>query len=464
MTTSREYNTSRRDAGLPLVRFDLRRLDAEDILDLRHAYEALYEISSIAPGDRRGFWAIARGHGYDQDLCHQDPQTFLPWHRAYVYVFEKMLSAALQRRRGDDGVLTLPYWDWTVFDPDTDDANGIPRVLSDSEYVDPTADNETKPNPLASGPSMWRTQDVSPQQPLTRRYVTSSFRPGIAGFAQRIENFLTSPQFSNFMTFQSAFDGNPHGTVHVRVGGRGDPDTPGGAGDLSSVVSAAYDPIFWLHHCMVDKVWFDWQQVHGNSTIPSAIRSRGVYSVDNQPWTVEDTIDSEDLFNYTYGLAPLGGRVPPSPEGLEAALPPTLTVDIGRLANGVQGALLHLHSVTPPTNSYELRIFVNPSEEPTPETPTTTTAGYADSIFFFGHGRCTGAPGHCDPNAEERGPFDRRGGHPLSPRNYIADLTEILSSTDSGREIQLWFVLLDPLGNSVPTGELDVGSLSITEQ
>lgn len=464
MSTSREYNTTRKAAGLPLVRFDLRKLSDEDILDLRHAYEALYEISDIAPGDRRGYWAIARGHGYDEDLCHQDTEIFLPWHRAYVYVFEKMLSAALQRKREDDGVLTLPYWDWTVFDPSTDDENGVPRVLSDETYLDTTT-NTTKPNPLASARSMWRVRDVAPQQPFTRRYVTAAFRPGIAGFARRIENFMTQPRFSNFMTFQSSFDGNPHGSVHVRIGGSGDPDTPGSAGDLSSVVSAGYDPIFWLHHCMVDKVWFDWQQLHGNGTVPQRILGRGVYSVDNQPWTVEDTLDTEGLFDYTYGVAPLGGSPPPPPpEGLEAALPQTLTVDIGRLARGSEAALLHLHGVTPPINSYELRIYVNPPAEPGAETPTTAEAGYADSIFFFGHGRCTGAPGHCDPNAEERGIFDRRGGHPLSPRNYIADLTEVLNNTASGSQIQLSFLLLDSLGNSVPTSEIDVGSLSITER
>ncbi len=451
----------RQAAGLPLVRFDLRQYSDEDILDLRHAFEALYEISEIAPGDRRGFWAIARGHGYDQDLCHLDPQTFLPWHRAYVYVFEKMLSVALQQKREDDGVLTLPYWDWTVFDPNTDDERGIPRVLSDADYFDPTT-NETKPNPLASARSKWRVEDVAPGQPFTRRYVTDGFRPGIVGFASRIENFLNQPQFDNFMAFQSAFDANPHGAVHVRVGGQGDPDTPFGLGDLGGVVSAAYDPIFWLHHAMVDKVWFDWQERHGNSSVPQAIRSMGVYSVDNQPWTVEDTLDTEGLFAYTYGIAPLSGTLPPPTPSAAEALPETVTIDIGRLVGNAQTAFLNLHSVKPPTHSYELRIYVNPPEEPGPRTLTTGETGYADSIFFFGHGRCTGAPGHCNPNAESRGPFDRRGGHPLSPRNYVADITNALRSMNSGDQIQLSFVLLDPLGNAVPTSAIDVESLSVT--
>src|SRR5262249_55499528 len=76
MTTVAKINARRKTAGLPLIRFNIRRLAAEDIQDLRDAFAAMYEISETAVGDRRGFWALARGHGYDQDLCHNDNRVF----------------------------------------------------------------------------------------------------------------------------------------------------------------------------------------------------------------------------------------------------------------------------------------------------------------------------------------------------------------------------------------------------
>ncbi|MEM8933419.1 MAG: tyrosinase family protein, partial [Acidobacteriota bacterium] len=121
--TAVEINTQRQKNDLPLIRFNLRSYSEQDITDLREAYEALYEISDTSTGDVRGYWATARGHGYDQDLCHTDSSLFLTWHRAYVYVFEKALSAALRQKRGDDTLaITLPYWDWTVYNPETDAA------------------------------------------------------------------------------------------------------------------------------------------------------------------------------------------------------------------------------------------------------------------------------------------------------------------------------------------------------
>jgi tyrosinase len=33
--------------------------------------------------------------------------------------------------------------------------------------------------------------------------------------------------------------------------------------------TAAYDPIFFAHHCMIDRLWYLWQVRHGNSRIPS---------------------------------------------------------------------------------------------------------------------------------------------------------------------------------------------------
>ena len=51
-----------------------------------------------------------------------------------------------------------------------------------------------------------------------------------------------------------------HNAVHVWVGGT-----------MADPAWAAYDPIFWAHHCMVDRVWRIWQHRHPGALPPAEI-------------------------------------------------------------------------------------------------------------------------------------------------------------------------------------------------
>ena len=91
---------------------------------------------------------------------------------------------------------------------------------------------------------------------------------------------------------------------------------------------------------------------------------------------------------------------------------------------------------------------------------------YAGSLFFFGHGECTGAPGHCNPSLEERSEFDRRPGHPLRPRNYELNVTEALKAATAGNgqtNIRFSFVVLNAVGDQVAPEELDVPYFGVCE-
>ena len=85
MATIAKLNFERKHAGLPLIRFDLMRLNPEDLQDLRDAYSAMYKISDIVVGDRRGYTALARSHGYDQNICHDENRISFTRHRPYFY-------------------------------------------------------------------------------------------------------------------------------------------------------------------------------------------------------------------------------------------------------------------------------------------------------------------------------------------------------------------------------------------
>ena len=479
--TVAELNGRRKEANLPLLRFDLRKLSADDIQDLRDAYAALYDISNTDPGDNRGYWAVARGHGYDEELCHNDGRIFLTWHRSYVYVFERMLSAALRATRGDENLwLTLPFWNWTLTDQATDAPNGIPRVLNDPTYEHPVSG--TQPNPLFRALSMFRI--LSQGQTSDARFTTrdpSRFAAAIPTLAADIERNLDNPDFA---AFSSDLNGGAHGTVHVRVGGNG--------GDMGQVVSAAYDPIFWLHHSMIDKVWFDWQTARPNAEIPQHVLDTPVFG----GFVGNGVIDTERQLLYIFSdqapetAAPVGGTVgdaedppagdppaddlpadeppadeppadeppadePPAGDGSgNGTSPEPAYLPIGPVVGPFKRAQLDFYQLRPPKQAYEVRAYLN-NEGADASTPISDPS-FGGRLVLFGHGGCYGAPGHCDPSQAKRGDYDKRRKHYLryESTRYTIDCTRGLRRLVDGAggpvDVAVTLVVMDAAGDPVP--------------
>lgn len=468
MASAARINAERKAAGLPLVRFHIRRLQAEDIQDLRAAYAALYEISETAVGDNRGYAALARGHGYDQDLCHTNENYFLTWHRAYLYFFEKALASALRWKRNDPTLeLTLPYWDWTYTDATLDAANGLPRVLDDASYVD--ANGATQKNPLASGPSLYRTvsQGLTGNDAFTVRY-PSQFLDAIPSLKDEVARYMDNP---SFIDFSNDFNFGAHGAVHVFVGG-GDASSvlPGNGGDMSAVVSAAYDPIFWLHHAMVDKVWYDWQKAHPSANVPQEVLDAVVYG----GMAGSTLIDAEESLLYIYSendvqsaaVDPYVVSMPQAGSTVETTQQPSLIqLDIGSVQLPFRRAELDFHQLHPPKDSYELRAFIDkPDVDAT--TPRSDPA-YAGRMVLFGHGRCHGAPGHCDPKQNPRDDYDQRPKHPLrfEHTRYVMDVTRglrrYLTNRSETTPIKLYLAVYDGQGKLVPTNAVSYRAVSL---
>jgi tyrosinase len=81
----------------------------------------------------------------------------------------------------------------------------------------------------------------------------------------------------------------PHNDLHLAVGGfeipgQGDvSESPGANGDMGENDTAAFDPIFYFHHCYVDKVFWDWQVLHNATDKLEIIKGYpGTNSVDAQ--------------------------------------------------------------------------------------------------------------------------------------------------------------------------------------
>ena len=457
MVTVAKLNAQRKASGLPLVRYEIRKLSEEDLIDLRDAYQALYDISDAAEGDSRGYWAMARGHGYDQALCHNDNRIFLTWHRAYVYSFEKSLSEALKTSRGDDQLeLTLPYWDWTIFDPEKDAENGIPRAINDDTYT--AADGSTQPNPLRRAKSLFRIRSLSltGDDEYTNRY-PARFRQEISSLADDVAGYMEISSYSNF---NDDFDRGAHGLLHVFVGGSDASSPLNGGGDMSQVVSAAYDPIFWLHHSMVDKVFYDWQQNHPDANVSDHVKETVIYG----GLTGNEVLDAEEGLRYIYSSeAPMAL----SPEPMEAQMPQeeVLSLSIASQSMGTefQTAQLDFHQLKPPVNSHIVKAFIdNPNA--TAETPRSDPS-FAGHLVLFGHGDCYGAPGHCNPRIQGRDAYDLRKKHPLrsDKTRYSIDITKALNHArqNGSTSHTMSIVVSDANGAQVPLSNLQFANVSV---
>lgn len=175
---------------------------------------------------------------------HRCP-AFLPWHRRFIYDLE----LELQRVSGNPN-LGIPYWNWpsgaanaSIWDDDLlggdGDAGGVLRT-----------------GPFRAGQWTIINSSGSPAGPLMREFGQN----GLSALATQaqidqvmgVTPYDTSPwNMNSNPSFRNQLEGwvgpNLHNRGHVWVGGSMLPMT------------SPNDPVFFMHHCMVDKVWHEWQ-------------------------------------------------------------------------------------------------------------------------------------------------------------------------------------------------------------
>lgn len=197
---------------------------------LKKGVQEMKRRSQVNANDPRGWLFQANIHGTLSgsnpawNQCRHASWHFLSWHRAYVYYFERIL-----REASDDPALTLPYWDWT--DPA---AQALPAAFRDPQS--PLFESQRDMNQAGST-------------------LAPSIRSAAIA-ALNLRSFLPSPGFSGFGVASNQGTGKgrleqpPHDGVHVLVGGDD--------GLMADPRTAARDPIFWAHHCNVDRLWEVW--------------------------------------------------------------------------------------------------------------------------------------------------------------------------------------------------------------
>ncbi|WP_418501181.1 tyrosinase family protein [Flagellimonas sp.] len=189
-------------------------------------------------------------------------EIFLAWHRRQMFEMEQ----AVQEINPD---ISLAYWDSSVYQSPTD-------ALWDEDY-------------LGSFNTNWS---------LGRNLGGNGALPTPA----RVDNLMN---MTDFREFSNELERRPvHSGAHNWTGGA-----------MPSTLSPR-DPIFYFHHSFVDKLWQDWETLHGGSTfiITSMLRYDGTYSFDGETLPLVDPNDITDsrvlgVFYAEDGLAELDNYI-----------------------------------------------------------------------------------------------------------------------------------------------------------
>ncbi|KAJ6468125.1 Di-copper centre-containing protein [Mycena vitilis] len=275
----------------PAVRKEWRTLSVAERTDWIAAVTCLANLphdERLTPTVNRSISQIVpvnvSGSYYDDFVyVHMDLNTrihstglFLPWHRWYVAVYE----TALKTKCGFTG--TSPYWNWVE---DYKDVFGS-DMFKDSDPVSglggwgDIANDIRVPDGAFSNMSNFRLTYPSPHtlrrnwtiQPFLNFPLQGFLTPADeqldanATFTPAERHKLVNGFVGDYKGFQWYFEGfnGSHGAVHLMMGGDLGGVCPGDAPSdcVGGPTFSANEPLFWMHHAMVDKMWYDWQHAH----------------------------------------------------------------------------------------------------------------------------------------------------------------------------------------------------------
>jgi tyrosinase len=417
------------------------------------AYRAAVEqMRNLPPDDPRNWTRQAEIHN---DWCPHGNWYFLPWHRAYVLEFEEIC-----RDLSGEPEFALPYWNWTrtrsIPDPFwqgtlLDDTRQVAQneKIDESRFVRQRLIDRIMRGrnfELWVASSKGRTVDGRPQDNTDPKWQGGPSQPEV------------------IVGNQSTLESRPHNYIHVWI-----------SGNMGSFMSPL-DPIFWLHHCNIDRLWAEWNAPpHSHQNTSDALWTDFQLGPFNR--VVGDLQDITQL-GYTYDILaqPQPAQPSPLPPLLERArnrfeLTEPQVASLGRevsfpvetpqsavplvaeaiaeedvAEDGGPSVLAIVRDVKPPQDlRVTVNVFLN-CPYLSAETPVSDPH-YVGSFAFFGvHGD--------------------HGGHDTHTKSFALDLTDTVDrlralepDLDSRLTVQLMPVPLE--GRDVQPEEIRIGGVEI---
>lgn len=235
--------------------------------------------------------------------CQHGSWFFLAWHRMYLYFFERIVRAAVVETGGPED-WALPFWDYGAGGQQAT----IPLAFRDA------TDAGGGDNALFVTQRRRGVNQGLAVPPVVGSPAGALARPQFVGIAE-FGGGVT--EVGQFWGATGRVEQTPHNDIHNVLGGPG--------GWMADPFLAALDPIFWLHHANIDRIWFVWNGDDPSHTDPVQRSWSGqafsFFDADGQQvqLTGEQIGDIAGQLGYTYEPAPTAE--PPAPrEELEAAM------------------------------------------------------------------------------------------------------------------------------------------------
>lgn len=244
--------------------------------------------------------------------CPHGVPYFLAWHRGFLHYFQHVV-----RDLSGNSSLMLPYWDYYSH----------PELPA--EFTDPADDNPLYV-PGRKNTSVFPSLTLSP---FLGRY--TNFQRGL-------------PE-----AFEPVIEIGPHGTFHNIIGG------------VMASMSSPMDPVFWLHHAQIDRLWSAWVAAGAGRHLPPLTDAywSGYHTYTPVIKIARNmTYDTTSRLYYDYADKTLPASLPPPPE---MAARKTVA-----LSSGMPGERLR----RPPTRSFR--------QAPPSEAGNRKSFGGARSIYL----------------------------------------------------------------------------------
>ena len=276
-------------AGRAVTRQNVNRMSKPD---LDRFVAALKRMMENERGDGTSEFArIAGYHGYPDDFCAHRIETFPGWHRGYLVEFEQALQLADQDL-GGNGWIGMPYWDWS----EDQDGDGpvLPPMIREHFSEMPAGlvprGTDLHDAGYRSIHPDWRIRDSMQSARVRQLMLASLMQVDHRQHASTSGTVGTSIEDS-------------HNQIHVAIGY-----------PMTSTRFAAFHPIFWLHHCNVDRVYEGFLEAEGHDESRREYQTNQAALTARRPWQPNLYTDPLTPFKHS-----------------GADLVPADTFDIGRL-------------------------------------------------------------------------------------------------------------------------------------
>nr|POF16546.1 tyrosinase [Quercus suber] len=276
-----------------------------------------YQIAGIHGVPRQSWDGVGQCStcGDADGYCTHDSVLFPAWHRVYLALFEQEFlkiawdvansyPAGSQRNTmiTAQSTLRFPYWDWAA-----KPANGgptVPTTITNQQVtVNGPTGSVTIPNPLYRhyfpDPSnlyygifnawhytlRWPNSNdpgaSSQEQSMINAFnnVRSSLQDQVYQLMSTCSDYLhfsNDDAGSSSTSCSNSLEGI-HNTIHNTAGGPGSSTVT--SGHMTFLSLASFDPIFWLHHMNVDRLFAMWQTINPNSYGASQVAPHNTWTI-----------------------------------------------------------------------------------------------------------------------------------------------------------------------------------------